>query len=193
MAGSSMEVGVWVGIGSVSGRECGLNNRAATMENRETSHSISLIKNNRSAHDGFFTLQILEQLVLGEFICDSSGYVGRSSDRVDGASAWVLVNISSSILIDLFKGVVNLTNCIIIARSCGSNSSKFADFECVCFTSRKSRGYRSFKSNRLVRELGEVNCYWGCIPIVVYSSNNVTFGEDWAVDRFIRRVRDLRW
>ena len=161
LAGSSMEVGVWVGIGSVSGREFGLNNRAATMASRNSS-SIKLIEDNRSAHDGFFTLQILEQLVLGEFIVDSSGNAGWNSDTIDGASTWVLVNISSSILINLFQGVVNLTNYSVIkalSQSTGSNSSPFVDFECVYISSRELIStYLSSKSNRLVRELGELNC-----------------------------------
>ena len=165
------------------------------MVSRDSSSSINLIEVNRSAHDGFFTLQILEQLVLGENVWDCSGSIGRDIDSVDGASTWVLVRIVSSILIDLFKGVVNLTNYsrICALSSSGSNSSPFSDFECVVFTRHESRSYRSSKSNRLVRELGELNCNWGGSRIVVCSSNNVTFGEDWAVDRSIRSVRDLRW
>ena len=130
MAGRSMEVGVWVGIGSVSRRELGLNNRAATMVSHGSIIS-NLIEVNSSAQDGFFTLQILEQLVLGEFIGDSSDDVGRDADRVDGASTWVLVRIVSSILIDLFQGVVNLTNNSRISAlsSSGSNSSPLSDFE----------------------------------------------------------------
>ena len=194
MAGRSMEVGVWVGIGSVSRREFGLNNRAATMVSHG-SISRNLIEDNSSAQDGFFTLQILEQLVLGEFIWDRSDGGGRDSDSVDGASTWVLVRIVSSILIDLFQGVVNLTNYSRISAlsSSGSNSSPFSDFECVIIISCESGSYRSSESNRLVRELGEINCYWGSSRIVVCTSNNITFGEDWAVDRFIRCVRDLRW
>ena len=129
MAGRSMEVGVWVGIGSVSRREFGLNNRAATMVSHGSIIS-NLIEDDSSAQDGFFTLQILEQLVLGEFIWDSSDDVRRDTDRVDGASTWVLVRIVSSILIDLFQGVVNLTNySLILARHSVSNSSPFSDFE----------------------------------------------------------------
>ena len=184
MTWCGMEVRVWIGIGSVSRWQFGLNNWAATLVSN-CSIRCNLIEDNRSAKDGFFTLQILQQLVLGENIWDCSGSSGRDSDTIDGASIWVLVRIVPSVLIDLFQGIVNHTNnSLILASHSVSYSSPFSDFECVVFTRHESGSYRSSESNRLVRELGELNFNWDTAWVDWRS--DLTFGEDWAVDRFIR-------